>query len=386
MSKRLAICACLSVLAGALCRAQDTPAAKPAEHVLGSVTSVDRASHRITVKDDKSGAETVVLLENTKTLLKVPPGAKDLKSATRITADDLETGDRVDVRGTKPEDSSSSAVPNAIAARSVLLMSGHELAKTHQAEAAAWQHSTAGNVNSIDAAGQKLAITVRTPDGPKPMTVNVSPSTEFTRYSPGTPKTPAQSQLSDIQPGDQVRVIGEKSDDGNAINAQKIYSGAFRTIAGTVTAISTDGKQLTVTDLQTKKPVLVALTDDSSVRKLPPMMAAWLAHPQNPSQNPSAAQGQPASAPANPNPDAARPMRRGSGDLSRMLERVPAISLSELKPGDAVIVSGAEAGGDKSRLIASNIIAGVEPMFQSAPPRQGRSLGDWSLDMEAPAQ
>jgi hypothetical protein len=380
MLQRFAMSACLTAFT-VICAAQETPSAKPTEHVLGTVTRVDPASHTITVKDDKTGAETLVLLENTRTLLKVPPGAKDLKTATRITSDDLELNDRVDVRGTKPDGTAGPNAPNAIAARSVLLMSGRELAKTHQAEAAAWQHSTAGTVNSVDGAGQKLEVTVRTPEGPKSITVNVSPSTEFTRYAPDNPKTPARSQLSDIQPGDQVRVIGQQSDDGGTIAAQKIYSGAFRTVAGTVTAIATDGRQLTITDLQTKQPVLVALMDGSTVRKLPPTMAMGLARRLNPNAAPA-----PASNANGGNPDAtAHPVRAG-GDLSRMLEHAPTIAVSDLKPGDAVVVSGVAAGSDKGRLIASSIIAGVEPIFQSAPPRQGRSLGDWSLDMEAPAQ
>ena len=388
---------CVIAFAATLFSAQqETPAAKPSEHVLGAVTNVDRSTHTITVKDDKSGAATRVLLENTKTLLKVPPGAKDLKTAARITSDDLDVGDRVDVRGTKPEGD-----PNAIAARSVLLMSARELAVHHQAEAAAWQHSTAGLVNSVDATGQKLVITLRTPEGPKPVTVNVSPSTDFTRYSPDNPKAPAASQLSDIQPGDRVRIIGDKSDDGAAITAQKIYSGAFRTVAGTVVAISTDGKQLTIKDLQTRQAVLVTLTDESTVRKLPPIMAMALARQLNPdfkaAQENARAQnaGNPAGAPpygakagqaqAGGGPGA-HPMRAGTGDLSRLLERAPAIAVSDLKQGDAVVVSGVAPGSDKGRLIASSIIAGVEPIFQSAPPQQGRSLGDWSLDMGVPAQ
>jgi hypothetical protein len=116
------------------------------------------------------------------------------------------------------------------------------------------------------------------------------------------------------------------------------------------------------------------------------MMAAGLARRLNASAAPAQPPNDSANS-AHPSPDAAaHPMRSGSGDLSRMLERVPAIAVSDLKAGDAVIVSGATGGADKGRLIASSVIAGVEPIFQSAPPRQGRSLGDWSLVMEAPAQ
>jgi hypothetical protein len=69
-----------------------------------------------------------------------------------------------------------------------------------------------------------------------------------------------------------------------------------------------------------------------------------------------------------------------------MLERAPVIAVSDLHNGDAVVVSGVVQGTDKSHLLASSIIAGVEPIFQSAPAQQSRSLGDWSLDMQVPTQ
>lgn len=407
MLKFCAICLAIALLPILPCRAQEAagPAAKPTEHILGTVIKVDPAAHSITVKDDKTGTESVVLVGNTRTLLKVPPGAKDLKTAQRITADDLQVGDRVDVRGSKPEDN-----PNAIAARSVVLMSARDLAQAHQVEAAAWQHSTAGIVTSIDPATGTLNITIRTPEGPKPATVTTNASTEFTRYSPDTPKTPAPSRLADIQPGDQVRVLGDKSEDGASIAAHRIYSGAFRTVAGTITSVSPDGKELTIKDLQTKQPVEVSLNEDSVVRKLPPMMAMMLARRLNPDFR--AAQGNAGNAenaggpPHGGNADQPRlggegtsghwtpggnngqggPMRAGTGDLSRIIEHAPAINISDLKSGDAVVISGVAASSGNTRLIASSIIAGVEPIFQSAPPRQGRSLGDWSLDMEVPAQ
>jgi len=70
-------------------------------------------------------------------------------------------------------------------------------------------------------------------------------------------------------------------------------------------------------------------------------------------------------------------MRGGNGDLSQMLERIPTTTVSELKPGDALVISGSPSAENKATLLASNIIAGVEPIFQSASPRQAQSLGDW---------
>jgi Cu/Ag efflux protein CusF len=403
-------------------QAQDTTPsaqAKPSEHVLGTVTAVDPGNHTVTVKEDGASAQTHVIdLSNTKTLLKVPPTAKDLKTATRITAGDLAVGDRVDVRGSKAEGGDATG----IAARSVVLMSARDLEQHHQAEASAWQKSTPGTVVSVDAAAQKLTVTSRTPEGPKPVTVDAG-GAQFTRYSPETPKTPKQSAFNDIQPGDQVKIIGEKSSDGTAITAQKIYSGTFKSVAGTLVSASPDGKSIVVKDLGTKQPVTVLLSGDASVRKLPPMMANMLARRFNPDYKaPEGASGAGGSGtrpggsgaspamgaktgetatsagPGGPDGGGQRPggwngpsgagapggrgpggpgMRGGNGDLSQMLERIPTITLAELKPGDALVISGSPSAENKSTLLASNVIAGVEPIFQSASPRQAQSLGDW---------
>ena len=53
------------------------------------------------------------------------------------------------------------------------------------------------------------------------------------------------------------------------------------------------------------------------------------------------------------------------GDLQQMFERMPAITLSELKPGDAIIISST-TGSDTSKLTAITLVAGVEPLFTAA--------------------
>jgi hypothetical protein len=382
----------LVTLTASLCSfAQDAPATakQPLDHVIGAVTAVDGAAHTVTVQEDKTGASKTILLANTKTLLKVEPGAKDLKNAVRITTDDLQVGDRVDVRGLKAE------TADALAAKSVVLMSARDLQQAHQAQAAAWQHSTAGAVSALDAAAATLTINVRAPDGPKPVTIKTSKATEFTRYSPDDTKTPAASQFAQIQAGDQVRVIGDKSEDGSTVKAQRVYSGAFRTLSATITSIGSDGKSVIVKDLATKKPVEISLNDDSAIRRLPPQMAMMLARRFNPNFKPSEvaaapANGTPPATPGNGSTTAAGGPSRGasggfggggmrSGDISQMLERIPKISLSDLKQGDAVVVSGVARGADNSRLVATGVIAGVEPILQSAPQRQGSIGGDWGL-------
>jgi hypothetical protein len=75
--------------------------------------------------------------------------------------------------------------------------------------------------------------------------------------------------------------------------------------------------------------------------------------------------------------------------MSQMLERLPKTSLSDLKPGEQVVISGG-VGEDKSHLTAINVIAGVEPLF--AAPKEGGGkrggnnvdLSGWSLDVGIP--
>jgi hypothetical protein len=394
--------ACLLLFAGLSLQGQDAAAPKqPLDHVLGTITALSAADHTATVKEDKTGTEFSIQLATTKTLIKVDPGAKDLKGAARITAENLQVGDRVEARGTKPADN-----PNVLVARSVVLMSARDLAQTHEAQAAEWQHATTGVVSSVDAASGKVSITSKTPEGPKPVVLNTAKNTEFTRYTPDNPQTPAASQLAQLQAGDQVRVVGDKSPDGNSVDARKVYSGAFRTISATVVSISADGKTATVKDLTSKKPVEIALSGDASIHKLPPMMAAMLARRFNPDAKGASAGGaggaRAANASANAGagaPDgAAGPdggagghggMRRGNGDMSQMLERAPKITVAELKAGDALVISGVATSADNSHIVASTIIAGVEPILQAAPTRQGRQDlgGDWGLgEMAAPPQ
>jgi hypothetical protein len=79
---------------------------------------------------------------------------------------------------------------------------------------------------------------------------------------------------------------------------------------------------------------------------------------------------------------------RGGGnfDLQMILERSPQLALTELKKGDALIVSSTK-GADGSSMTAISLVAGVEPFLAAAPRRAGQvDLGSWSLGMGAPEQ
>jgi transcription antitermination factor NusG len=318
-------------------------------------------------------------------------------------------------------------------------MTASAVEQVHQKELEDWKtRGVSGMVASVDPSGSHLIMTVRSQEGPKPVTVDLANVKQYTRYSPENPKNPVESKLADIQAGDQVRVLGSKSEDGATVTAEKVYSGSFRTLAATVASVAPDGKTMVVNDLQTKKPVTVELTDDSAVRQMPPQMAMMLARRLNPSlrsaqgagaagsggghwngnggtapggqpsngQPPSPAGASPAPAEnpsaRNPGASAAAAAEPGSGgpgsgargsgmargDLTQMIERLPKIPVSDLKPGQAVVVSGGAANAN-AQLVATNIISGVEPILQSAPSRGGNSALNsmWSLgDLSVPGE
>ena len=65
--------------------------------------------------------------------------------------------------------------------------------------------------------------------------------------------------------------------------------------------------------------------------------------------------------------------------MESMLERMPALTLEELKPKDALIISST-VGAEADKITAITLLAGVEPILTSAPKgRQGMVLGNWNL-------
>jgi hypothetical protein len=65
-------------------------------------------------------------------------------------------------------------------------------------------------------------------------------------------------------------------------------------------------------------------------------------------------------------------------DVGTIIEQQPSIELADLKPGDAIIVTGA-TGTDPAKLTATALVAGVEPILRAAPNNGADPLaGSWS--------
>jgi hypothetical protein len=388
---RLAACAAAFAAGSLLAQspAGQPPAAPPqATSTVGVVTKADPAAREIVLKTD-AGAEVTIAIQPTASFRRVAPGETDLRNASTIAITDVNAGDRVLARGRPSADQKS------VAATLIVVMSKSDIANKQAQERADWdKRGVIGVVTAVG--GDQIALNVRGPGGNKPLIVIPAKDAVIRRYAPDSVKfaDAKPSRIEDIKTGDQVRARGDKSDDGAKMTADEIVSGSFRTIAATVISIDASENIMRVTNLDGKKPVVVKINPDTVLRKLPPQMAQMLAARNRPPED-GAAAGAPAPAAENGSRGGPGGGRGGEGrggfggegrgggrggDLQQMLERTPKITLADLKPGDAIIVSSTE-GTAPNQITAITLVAGVEPIL-TAPGRKDMALGSWSLDME----
>jgi hypothetical protein len=345
--------------------------------VMGEVTSIDAGAKQMSVKTDAGSIVTVILDEKTE-YLRMPPGETSLDKAVKITFTEIGIGDKVYARGKVSEDRKS------VPAQKLIIMSKGDIQKMHEHERAEWQRRGAsGIITALSPQNAEVTIQTRGRDGVKPLIVSANDSVKFRRYAPDSVKfsDARASSFSELKVGDQLRALGEKSADGTRFTAEQIVSGSFQTIGGTVTAVSTEAGEIKVTVLGTKKALTIVVNKDSMLRKIPPQMATMIAMrsqggggpgggpggapgTQTPpgggpgSQPGQGGQGRPAGQPgAGPGGEPRR--MGGGGDFQDMLERMPALTLADIKVGDVIGVSST-TGADPSRLTAITLVTGVD--------------------------
>ncbi len=381
----------------ALAGAQTAP--PPLKSVIGEVTSVDASAKQIKVKTDDGALYTINLGDAT-SYLRIPPGEKDLKKASKIAFTDVEVGDRVLARGPLTDETKS------VAARTVVVMTKADLAQKHERDRQEWQkRGIAGTVTAVNPDTKEITINTHARDA-KPVVIDLS-SAGFRRYAPDSVRfsDAKPSTFAGLQVGDTIRALGDKNEDGARFKAEELVSGSFETIAATVVSVNAASGGLVVMDLKTKKPVTIQTNQNTMLRKLDERMAAGLARRMHPDA--AAAGGAPganAAANAGGSNAAARPPqgapggpgaafaggggpRPGGGfDLQQMLERSPQLNLADLKKGDALIISSSKAA-DGSAMTAFSLVAGVEPFLAAAPRTAGQvDLGAWSIGAGMPEQ
>src|SRR5215207_6442837 len=237
-----------------------------AKHAIGEVKKIDPAAKQLTIKTDAGSVVTVSLTDKT-TYKRLAPGEQSLTNATDIAATDVSEGDRVWARGTVSEDRKS------VPALMVVVMTKGDLAKKQDAERAEWRRrGILGVITALKPDTSEITISSRALAGMQTVVIPVSDKTELRRYAPDSINfgDAKPSNFSELKVGDQLRALGERTEDPLRFNPQKIVTGSFRTVGGVVTAVDAATGEIKINELEKKKPLTIVIKQDAVLRRFPP--------------------------------------------------------------------------------------------------------------------
>ena len=343
-------------------KAQTTnpPPADPAITALSvmGIVSEHKPDTRQVVVTTAAGSQVTVTLSDRTAFMRIPPGEKSKDKFIKIAPTDFALGDSVFARGRMSEDRKS------MPALEFYVMSKGDIAEKRERERGEWsKRGIAGTISAINAETKEITVDARTAEGPKPIVVASTGDTKFRRYAADSVRfdDAKSGTFADLKVGDQLRALGTKSADGARFTPEEIVTGSFQTISGTITEIDAEKKEIKIKDLQSQQPITIALSKDTSMRKLTPEMVVALSPPAG-------------------KPEAAKSPAKGSGDLQEMFDQLPTFTLQELKPGDSILISSTK-GADPARVTAIAVVSGVGPLLQNSQTRRATavSLGAMSL-------
>jgi len=357
-----------------------------ATYALGEVMSVDATGKQI-VLHTTVGDISVLLGDATK-YKRVAPGAKTISDAEAITLADVGVGDRIIAQGKVAADRKS------VPARQLIVMSKAAIAQKHERDREQWRRrGISGRVTAINPSANEITISARSREGERAVVIAANDKASFRRYAPDSVKfdDAKQSSLAEIKVGDQLRALGERSTDGSRFTPEEVVTGSFRMVGGTITAINSATNEIKVTPLQTNQLLTVVVNKDSVLRRIPPELAMMVAMRRQGgggfgggNAGGAAAQSSGnASGGGQANPAGAVSGREarpgggefpggnrqrmggggGGGDLQEMVERLPGITIADLKPGDMILVSST-TGTNPSRVTAITLATGIDALLR----------------------
>ncbi len=368
-----------------------TPSASPqtaaVASLIGEVKAIDPTARQMVIREDSGVIFTINLSDKTQ-YKRLAPGEKSLANATNIAIGDVGQGDRVLARWRAGSDQKTVPAPQ------VVVMSKADLAKKQDQERAQWRRrGVSGIVTSVNGSTQEITVSSRSLMGAQQaVIIPVTDKVLMRRYPPDTiPKysEAKPSKFEEVKVGDQLRALGDKSADGTHLTAEEVLFGTFKIVGGTVTAIDATANQIKINDLTTKKPLTIILKPDSVLRRFPENAAMMFGGGMGPGgpggggpggagQKPAGVgpgspgatgQGGAGQKPAGVGPGGAqgggpRPGGgAGGGNMADLLERLPTISINELKVGDTIIMSSLP-GSDPTQFTAISLVSGIEPLLQ----------------------
>ena len=342
----------IAVAAIALVRPQPARAQQKVESIVGAVQQLDTNARTATLKTD-SGEIVKVTTDDNTACLRIPAGEKTLSKAAPIKFEDIAIGDRVLAHGMKSD--------RVFLAQRLLVMPVAEVAKKREHDLDEWKRRGIGGiVREVNSETGEIGLELRGQGAGTRVEV-VTTRANLRRYMAGSLRfeDARASTLSELRVGDQLRALGDKSADARSFIAEQIVSGAFKTIGVTVAEIDQQKGEIHAITLDQKKPITIAINQDSVLHRISPPVAVAIA------QRVKGETGKPS-----PPPPGEKPVQPVI-DVQQLIDTLPAVSLADIKAGDVLAVTGA-VEQDGSRLIAIKVAAGVDLVLKALAPAPGK--------------
>jgi hypothetical protein len=352
--------------------ASATDAKQKLELATGDVASI--GGGRI-VLQTKDGARIEIVLSDKTEYIRLSPENPSLKTATAANISDIGVGDKVAITGMFAADRKS------MPARAVFLMTKSDIAQKQNKEREEWRtRGITGQVAAVNPQTKEITVSSRGFAGERKTVLTPKDNADIRRYAADSVdyNEAKTSSLGEIKVGDSIRALGEKGDDGATLKAEKIVTGAFQTVGGTIMAIDAAKNEITINNIQTKKPLTIVLGKNTVLKQFPAEAAQRMAQFQA-MQSGGVMPGQGAARPAQANQNgggqqnagqAQNPnrTRQGGGNIDDMLERFPTISINDLKVGEMIAVSSTknQNAAAVERVNAIKLLSGVEPFLKVA--------------------
>jgi hypothetical protein len=308
-----------------------------ATYVVGSVSSIDPVARRLKVAT-KQGEFTAQLDERVK-YLRVQPGETNLEKAAPASLAEVAVGDQVTVLGRVAIEQ------KFVPARTLVLMKKEDIAQAHQREREEWRRDgIAGRITAVEREKREIVMLARTREGEQSLTLSVPESVSLRRYPPDAVRfsEAVPGKFDELQVGDQIYALGEKGPDGKSFTLRALVAGSFRMVGGRVISVKADRREVVISDLQSNRPVTVAVTDGTILRRIRPQDAPAL-------------------------------LRR-SDEAGDPVEHLPTFDFAELKVGDTVIASST-TGASPARVTAILLATGAELIINAGQPAQPQRRG-----------
>src|SRR4029079_6765748 len=120
----------------------------------------------------------------------------------------------------------------------------------------------------------EITISNRTMAGTQAVVIPVSDKTEMRRYAPDSIRfaDAKPSAFSELKVGDQLRALGDRTEDPLRFTPQKVVTGSFRTVGGVVSAVDAATGEIHIKELEKKTPLTIVIKQDAVLRRFPSEM------------------------------------------------------------------------------------------------------------------